>query len=255
MEFSIERDNGQEIVIEDASDDLLSRLEREYLDCVTKDYPNYKEKVWEYTPTEFTGMDMPRKFFENSPAALKEYDENNRKKLKSENDLTQEMTLITAIVNMMRFKNAKNDFKFDEMKKVHKKFEEFNMLKHQANKNQILSEFAKQKIDSTLKQNGLDTLDKVNKAMEAVGKGTLNESVQQLDAAVKEVVHDSGKIETFMFENKELPSFAKSDAFSAIEKAKEMMSDLTESIIKNSSALIEGLCSLLTGGRGMGMRS
>jgi hypothetical protein len=245
MTIAVEQDNSEILISNvDPLDDPLKRLETEYLESVAQDYPNYKSNNWDFKPKEFLGMESTPDDFENSPAALNEY--YNNEKLMAENREEQvHMTLLESIMSSMKFKFG-SDLQFDEMKKVHMANEQVREMKHDAYKNKILADFAKQKMEHEISERGLDTEEKLTSALDDKTKGSLHDTTVQLDAAVKEVISHSDKIESFLTENPMVSSEAKKRPLQALDEIQELMKELAESVMKTTSKILDSLCSLFS---------
>lgn len=251
MTITVERQTSDvNITNADNGDNPLKRLEAEFLASVSQDYPNFKSAKWDFKPTDFNGMEQPMSDFINSPAALKEYKDNQAKIVEDKNNsYMTTMTLFESIIRAVKPKSGTPDLKFEEMKKVHSANQEMIFLKHEAFKNKTLADFAQQKMDSEIAECGLDSVDKVSEALSDKSRGGLYDTTVQFEAAVKETIEITGKIESIIQENPMISDSAKDGAFQSIDELKANMEKMMKSVMESASALVNGLCSLFGGGK------
>lgn len=257
MTITVERHTSEVHVSDaDSGDNPLKRLEAEFLASVSQDYPNFKSSTWDFKPTDFNGMDSPISDFANSPAAMNEYKENQKKITEDRNkNYTTSMTLLESILRTVKPKSSTQDLKFDEMKKVHSANQELLMLKHEAFKNKTLADFAQQKMDAEISERGLDSVEKVTEALNDQSRGGLYDTTVQFDAAVKETIEVTGKMESILQENPSLSDSAKEGAFQSIDELKANMDKMMKSVMESASALVNSLCGLFSGSKSNNMKA
>lgn len=246
MELHVENDYDLKLNIQDASEDLLGKLESEYLKAYLERDPDYLKNQWEFKPKEFNVEDMTNEILQNSPDALKEL--KKYRDMKREQANQQDKNLLHALFDLMKFKNLAKSADFSNMKRVHDAIQSAQMLRHNVWKNEQLADFAKSKISSEVKARGLSDATSLKDALSLTGSGTLHESTMQLDAAVKEAVIANDKLQDFMDINTEVPidMISKSPSISMHEMS-EMVKELSESMMKSMSEIVESLCSLFAG--------
>jgi hypothetical protein len=251
MTIQVEQDNSEVLISNvDPHDDPLLRLEAEFLNSVTQDYPNFKSNEWDFKPKEFLGMDSNPSDFENSPEASNEFNANKEKLMNEANKPQENMSLLMSIVNSIKSKRGP-DLKFDEMKKVHMANEQVRQMKHEAVNNKTLADFARQKMKDEITTKGLDTEEKLTTALEDETKGSLYDTTVQFDAAVKEVITNSDKIESFITENPMVSMNSKKNSLAPLEDIQKMMRELADNMINTTSKLLDSLCSLFSNSNSM----
>ncbi|MDI5833313.1 hypothetical protein OCF84_20690 (plasmid) [Shewanella xiamenensis] len=247
MEIHIEKDDSFKIQIENSSVDNLSELESEYLKAYLEKDPNYIENQWSFKQKKFDLDDVDAEDFINSPSAMKELKKYRESKLNRDN--LQDKNLLHALFDLISLKNLRKGVDTENMQRVHNAIQEAKKLRHTVWQNEQLADFAKEKISAEVKARGLNDKESLKDALSATGPGTLHDTTLQLDAAVKEAVMANDSLQDFMEINSEVPeSIISKSPSESMQELSDMVKELSESMMKSMSEIVDSLCSMFSGG-------